>query len=145
MTTAPWFGVALTGAATALGLLVAAFAWLLLRRQFAPGAMSAVEAGHHLARGGGVSPAVGARYADARGAEWTARISPERLRALAATGQWREAAPWLLLAGGVVLAFPFWPFLLLQIVGTPGPLAGLAAAVFLVVEVRVLAAAYRRP
>jgi len=145
MTTATWFGVALTGAAMALGLLVAAFAWLLLRRQFTDRAMSAVEAGRHLARGGDVSPAVAARYADTRGTEWTAQLTPERLRELMATGHWREAAPWLLLAGGVMLAFPFWPFLLLQIVGVPGPLAGLAAAVFLVIEVRVLAAAYRRP
>jgi hypothetical protein len=39
-----------------------------------------------------------------------------------------------------VLAFPFWPFLLLQLVGAPGPLAALAAAAFLVIEMSVLAA-----
>lgn len=145
MSPATWFGVALTGAATALALLVAAFAWLLLRRQFAARAMSAVEANRHLARRGDVSPTVGARYAAASGTEWTAQISPDHLRELVTTGRWREAAPWLLLAGGVVLAFPFWPFLLLQVVGAPGPLAGLAAVVFLVILLRVLAAAFDRP
>jgi hypothetical protein len=141
MTAATWFGVALTGAGVALALLLTACAWLLVRRQFVARAMSAAEAGRQVVRAGQIAPTVSARYANARGTEWTAQLSNERLRELVATGQWREAAPWLLLAAGVVLAFPFWPFALLQIIGVPGPLAGLAAVAFLVVAFRTLRAA----
>jgi hypothetical protein len=142
MTVASWLGVALTGAGVALALLVIAFAWLLVRRQFVARAMSAAEAGRHVVRGGNVAPTVGARYANARGTEWTAQLSNGGLRELVATGQWREAAPWLLLAGGVLIAFPFWPFALLQVIGVSGPLAALAAIVFLGIAFRTLRAAY---
>lgn len=141
MTAATWFGVALAGAGVALALLLTAFAWLLLRRQFSARAMSTAEAGRQVVQGGEIGPVVGARYANARGTEWTAQLSNERLRELVGTGQWREAAPWLVLAAGVVLAFPFWPFALLQLFGVPGPLAGLAAGPFLVIGFRTLRAA----
>jgi len=138
-----WLGVASIGAAVALAMLVAAFAWLLLRRQFTAVAMSPEEAGRHLVRGGRMTPNVGARfYGKASGTSWTAQLGNDRLRELLKTGQWREAAPWLLLAAGVVLAFPFWPFLMLQWVGAPGPLAAIAGILLLVILVRTLRSAY---
>lgn len=126
------------GAAAALGLLVAAAVWLVVRRQFTTSTLSSEEAGRLMVRAGHIGPTVGARFANARGSEWTAHLSQERLRVMVRAGQWREAAPWLLLAAGVVIAFPFWPFFLLQLVGLPGPLAGLAALVLLVILVRTL-------
>ncbi|MGD9902150.1 MAG: hypothetical protein AB7U83_01675 [Vicinamibacterales bacterium] len=138
-----WYALGAIGALVSVASLVTAFVWLAVRDEFRSRAMSEGEASRFAARGGGISRNVGARYlGPSRGTEVTAHIGRDELRRLVVERRWREAAPWLLLVLGVVLAFPFWPFFLLQLVGAPAWLAGIAAAIAALVVYRTLAPTY---
>jgi len=138
-----WLVVAAIGALVAVAAFVTAFVWLAVRGEFKPRAMSEGEAGRFATRGGHLARNVGAAYlGPSRGVEATAHIGNDALRRLVAERRWREAAPWLLLACSVVLGFPFAPFFLLQLIGALAWLAGVAAAIALVIMYRTLAPTY---
>ncbi len=137
------FAVSAVAAGLALAALASAFAWLAARGEFKRRTMSQAEAAHRAARGGFLEPRVGARFlGPSRGVEVTAQIGNDALRRLVAERRWREVAPWLLLAGGVVLAFVAWPFFVVQLMGGPAWLAGVVASIALVVAYRTLAPTY---